>query len=96
MKPHANQPLLRTGADDRTARAAMIMIHGRNAGPTNILDLVPVLKRPEFVYVAPSAASGTHCHTPAASSRRQCRAGNQRRSMRALRTLEPFGSSTVE
>jgi phospholipase/carboxylesterase len=59
MKPHANQPLLRTGADDSTARAAMIMIHGRNAGPANILDLVPVLKRPEFVYLAPTAASGT-------------------------------------
>ena len=44
----------------------------------------------------PSAASGAHCHRPAASSRRQCRAGNQRRSMRALRTLEPLGSSTVE
>ena len=59
MKPHANQPLLRMGADDQAARAAMIMIHGRNAGPTNILDLVPVLRRPEFVYLAPAAAGGT-------------------------------------
>jgi predicted esterase len=59
MKPHASQPLLRTGADESTARAAMIMIHGRNAGPANILDLVPLLKRPDFVYVAPAAASGT-------------------------------------
>ena len=39
----------------------------------------------------PSAGSAAHCHTPAASSRRQWLAGNQRRSMRALRTLEPFG-----
>ncbi|HUQ82251.1 MAG TPA: hypothetical protein VM076_13960 [Gemmatimonadaceae bacterium] len=59
MKPHDGQPLLRTGADDASARAAMIMIHGRNAGPANILDLVPVLKRPEFVYLAPAAAGGT-------------------------------------
>ena len=59
MKPHADQPLLRTGADDETARAAMIMIHGRNAAPANILDLVPVLKRPEFLYLAPAAAGGT-------------------------------------
>src|SRR4029078_11827978 len=44
----------------------------------------------------PSAGSDAHSHRPAASSRRQWRAGNQRRSMRALRTLEPFGSSTVE
>jgi phospholipase/carboxylesterase len=37
----------------------MIMIHGRNAGPANILDLAPVLDRPEFLYVAPAAAGGT-------------------------------------
>jgi predicted esterase len=59
MQPHAGQPVLRTGADARTARAAMIMIHGRNAGPANILDLVPVLARPEFLYVAPAASGGT-------------------------------------
>ena len=59
MKPHDNQPVLRTGADNDTARAAMIMIHGRNAGPSNIFDLVPVLDRPEFVYLAPAAAGGT-------------------------------------
>lgn len=59
MQPHAGQPVLRAGADPRQARAAMIMIHGRNAAPANILDLVPVLKRPEFVYVAPAASGGT-------------------------------------
>jgi predicted esterase len=59
MQPHAGQPVLRTGADARSARAAMIMIHGRNAGPANILDLVPVLARPEFLYVAPAASGGT-------------------------------------
>ena len=59
MKPHANQPILRTGANDSSARAAMIMIHGRNAAPANILDLVPLLKRPDFVYIAPAAAGGT-------------------------------------
>jgi len=37
----------------------MIMIHGRNAGPANILDLVPVLARPEFLYIAPAASGGT-------------------------------------
>ena len=39
----------------------------------------------------PRLGNGAHCHRPAASSRRQWLAGNQRRSMRALRTLEPFG-----
>ena len=37
----------------------MIMIHGRNAAPANILDLAPVLARPEFHYVAPAASGGT-------------------------------------
>jgi len=37
----------------------MIMVHGRNAGPENILDLVPVLDRPDFAYLAPAAAGGT-------------------------------------
>jgi phospholipase/carboxylesterase len=59
MQPHAGQPVLRAGADPREARAAMIMIHGRNAAPANILDLVPVLDRPEFLYIAPAAAGGT-------------------------------------
>ena len=59
MHPHAGQPVVRAGADARQARAAMIMIHGRSAAPANILDLVPVLKRPEFLYVAPAASGGT-------------------------------------
>ena len=59
MQPHAGQPILRAGAAPDAARAAMIMIHGRNAGPANIVDLVPVLDRPEFLYLAPAAAGGT-------------------------------------
>jgi predicted esterase len=59
MRPHAGQPVLRAGADPGDARAAMIMIHGRNAAPANILDLVPVLSRPELLYVAPAASGGT-------------------------------------
>lgn len=35
------------------------MIHGRGAGPENILDLVPRLARPEFQYVAPAAPNRT-------------------------------------
>lgn len=58
MQPHAGQPILRTGADPETARAAMIMIHGRNAAPPNILELAPVLRRPDFLYMAPAAAGG--------------------------------------
>ena len=35
------------------------MIHGRNASARNILDLVPLLDRPELAYLAPSAANKT-------------------------------------
>jgi predicted esterase len=59
IPPHAGQPVLRMGADPATARAAMIMIHGRSAGPANILDLVPALQRPDFLYMAPAASGGT-------------------------------------
>lgn len=35
------------------------MIHGRGAGPENILDLVPRLDRPQFQYAAPAAPNRT-------------------------------------
>ena len=35
------------------------MVHGRNAGPANILDLVPRLARPLLTYLAPAAANRT-------------------------------------
>ena len=59
MQPHAGQRVVRAGAPLDTARAAMIMIHGRNAAPENILDLVPVLDRDDFAYIAPAASGGT-------------------------------------
>jgi len=37
----------------------MIMLHGRNASPADILTLVPTLGRPDFTYLAPAAAGGT-------------------------------------
>jgi maleylacetate reductase len=58
MDPHAGQPVVHTGAPLGRA-PVMIMIHGRNAGPTNILDLVPRLARPAFTYLAPTAAART-------------------------------------
>jgi len=38
---------------------AMIMVHGRNAAPANILSLVPAFERPDVSYLAPAAAGGT-------------------------------------
>jgi predicted esterase len=56
---HAGQPVTEVGAPlDRTA-AAVVMVHGRNAGPANILDLVPRLNRPNVTYLAPAAANHT-------------------------------------
>jgi maleylacetate reductase len=58
MDPHANQPVVEAGVPLGQARV-VIMIHGRNAGPSNILDLVPRLARPAFTYLAPGAAGRT-------------------------------------
>jgi predicted esterase len=45
--PHAGRPVASLGP------------HGRGAGAENILELVPVLDRPQFTYLAPSAAGNT-------------------------------------
>jgi phospholipase/carboxylesterase len=37
----------------------VVMVHGRNAGPVNILDLVPRLARPRLTYFAPAAPNRT-------------------------------------
>jgi phospholipase/carboxylesterase len=59
MEPHGGQPVLTLGPGVESSRAAMIMMHGRNAGPRNILDLAGVLHHPDFTYLAPAAAGGT-------------------------------------
>jgi predicted esterase len=59
MGPHANQPVVYSGAPLDHADAAMIMVHGRNAGPNNILSLVPAIDRARFACIAPAAAGGT-------------------------------------
>jgi predicted esterase len=57
--PHDNQPVQSIGPKPEQARAAMIMIHGRNAGPGNILELAGPLEASEWVYLAPAAADRT-------------------------------------
>jgi phospholipase/carboxylesterase len=47
------------GAPLRAAPAAVILVHGRNAAPENILDLVPRFGRPPLAYLAPAAANRT-------------------------------------
>jgi predicted esterase len=57
--PHRDQPVLSIGPPLEESRGAVILVHGRNAAPANILTLVPSLDRPEFTYLAPAAAGGT-------------------------------------
>ena len=59
MDPHGGQPVAQAGVALGQSPAAVIMVHGRNAGPANILDLVPALDRPQFTYLAPAAAGRT-------------------------------------
>jgi phospholipase/carboxylesterase len=59
MQPHAGQRVMHAGAPLASAKAAMVMVHGRNASPESILELSDVLDHPEFAYVGPAAAGGT-------------------------------------
>ena len=59
MEPHANQPVLHAGAPLPGAGAVMIMVHGRNASPADILSLRDAIDRPLVACLAPAAAGGT-------------------------------------
>jgi predicted esterase len=59
MPPHEGQPLVTSGAALERARAVVVMVHGRNAAPKNILDLVPRFDRADVAYLAPAAAGNT-------------------------------------
>jgi predicted esterase len=58
MDPHSGQPVATAGQPLGHA-PVVIMVHGRNAGPENILDLVPRLGRADVSYLAPAAAGRT-------------------------------------
>lgn len=57
--PHADQPVVRVDSPGGQGSGVVILIHGRNASPRSILELVPRLDRPEFTYLAPAAAGKT-------------------------------------
>jgi phospholipase/carboxylesterase len=59
MEPHANQPVVYAGAPLDDAEALLIMVHGRNAAPKNILELIERFDRPRIACAAPAAAGGT-------------------------------------
>jgi phospholipase/carboxylesterase len=57
--PHQDQPVLIAGTPLDQAHAAMIMIHGRGASATDILQFVDELAQDGFAYLAPQAAGNT-------------------------------------
>jgi phospholipase/carboxylesterase len=54
--PHRGQQMLTAGAPLETARAAMVLAHGRGATAEDILLLAADLNQPDFAYLAPQAA----------------------------------------
>lgn len=54
---HQGQPILHMGEPLTTARAAMILAHGRGASAEDILTLVPEIDQSGFAYLAPQAAN---------------------------------------
>jgi predicted esterase len=59
VQPHEGQPVVEAGAPLGRVSSVAVMVHGRGAGPENILDLVPRLRRPGVTYLAPAAAGRT-------------------------------------
>ncbi len=59
MDPHLDQPLVLAGEPPGSARAAMIMLHGRGATAQDILTLTADLHWPGFVYLVPHAAGNS-------------------------------------
>ena len=56
--PHQNQSVFAAGRLD-AADAVMILVHGRGATATSILDLARALPHPAMAYLAPQAANNT-------------------------------------
>ncbi|HZU02445.1 MAG TPA: dienelactone hydrolase family protein [Ktedonobacteraceae bacterium] len=57
--PHRGQPVHVAGEPLQSARAAMILMHGRGASAEDILTLVPELDQSGYAYLAPQAAGYT-------------------------------------
>ena len=59
MRPHAEQPVVTTGAPLGQGAGVVIAVHGRGAGPEDVLGLAPQLGRGDITYLAPAAAGRT-------------------------------------
>lgn len=58
-EPHGSQPVLSDGPPPAESSAAMILVHGRGAGPDDILELVRAHRVEGFTLLAPAAAQST-------------------------------------
>src|SRR5919108_1487325 len=54
--PHEGQPVLQAGEPLASARAAMLLVHGRGASAADIMTVGAELQHPGFTYLAPEAA----------------------------------------
>jgi predicted esterase len=54
--PHQGQPVLTAGEPLETARAVMVLVHGRGASAGDIMTVGAELMHPGFAYIAPEAA----------------------------------------
>jgi predicted esterase len=57
--PHRNQPVLTGGRPLKSAKGAVVLVHGRGASARDILGLADELNQPELAYLAPGAAGHT-------------------------------------
>ena len=62
--PHDGRPVLEAGEPLESARAAMILVHGRGAGAADIMSVGTELIHPGFAYLAPDAAGHTWYPNP--------------------------------
>ena len=68
--PHKGRPVLAAGAGLEAAGGAVIMMHGRGAGASDILSLAGSLARPDIACLAPDAAGQTWYPRPFMAPRR--------------------------
>lgn len=54
--PHGTTPTAHAGAPLGEGRAVVVLAHGRNAAPANILELAGAIGVPDVTYLAPAAA----------------------------------------
>lgn len=59
MKPHGEQPVLHAGAPIESARAVVLLIHGRGGRAQDFLALSRLLDSADVAYLAPQASDGT-------------------------------------